>query len=205
MDPITLWVARYSVQVLIVVGAAAVASTALKYAPASARLSAWRGVLLLCLLLPLVPARTVDVVLPLAADTSAGVGAAESIGSRAIAPHQWTVALWQLLLLGALVRGVWLAAGFARLRGLRAHAGDPMADEAVAPLWQGLAPAVDIRWHEHVAQPVTFGLLRPIVLLPPRLRALGPDIRRAAVCHELLHAVRHDWFWIIGEEIVRTI
>jgi TonB family protein len=205
MDPVSLWAARYSLQVLVVVAAAALAATTLKQAPPRGRLSAWRGVLLLCLLLPLVPPRTVDLVLPMATDVSTGLGASGSIDVRAAVPHQWTVALWQLLLLGALVRGAWLAAGFARLGRLRADAGDAVGDDAVEPVWRTVAPTVDIRWHAHVAQPVTFGLRRPIVLLPPRLRSLGPDIRRAVVCHELLHAARRDWSWIVGEEIVRTI
>jgi beta-lactamase regulating signal transducer with metallopeptidase domain len=67
-----------------------------------------------------------------------------------------------------------------------------------------LAPHAELRWDEHVDQPLTFGLRRPIVLLPRRLTDLPPDAQRAVVCHELVHVSRHDWAWTSIEEAVQT-
>jgi TonB family protein len=203
MDPITLWVARYSLQLLVVVAAAAIASPLLRRAPPCAILSAWRGVLVVCLLLPLCPARTIDAIGPVAADVSAGMTVAGSAVSLEPSSAR-VVSLWPLLLVGAIARGVWLIVALVRLRRLRSRMGPAVVDDDVEPLRLGLSPAANIRWHDHIEQPVTFGVLRPIVLLPPQLRQLGADIRRAVVCHELLHAARRDWLWVIGEELIRA-
>ena len=203
MDPITLWVARYSLQLLVVVAAAALASPLLRHAPPRAALCAWRSVLIVCLVLPLFPARTLELIVPTAADVTAaitGAGSRASLDSSSLR----VVALWPLLVAGALARGIWLIVAMLRLRRLRSRMGPSVVDDDVEPLRLGLSPRTDIRWHDEIGQPVTFGVLRPVVLLPRHLRELSADIRRAVVCHELLHAVRGDWLSVIGEEIVRA-
>ena len=59
----------------------------------------------------------------------------------------------------------------------------------------------DIRYAPDLDQPVTFGVRRPVVLLPEILRTQSPDIQRAVIGHELLHVQRRDWAWLIAEEI----
>ena len=54
-------------------------------------------------------------------------------------------------------------------------------------------------------QPVTFGFRRPVVLLPEILRTQSADIRRVVLCHELFHVRRHDWVWVVAEEVVRAV
>ena len=51
---------------------------------------------------------------------------------------------------------------------------------------------------------MTFGVRRPVVLLPDALRAQPDDIQRAVLAHELLHVQRRDWAWLVVEEIVRA-
>ena len=53
-------------------------------------------------------------------------------------------------------------------------------------------------------QPVTFGFRRPVVLLPEILRSQSADIRRVVLCHELFHVRRHDWAWVVAEEVVKS-
>src|SRR5207247_1139741 len=67
-----------------------------------------------------------------------------------------------------------------------------------------LAPAADISWHDDLEQPVTFGVRRPVVLLPARLRGAPPEMLRAVLCHELIHVDRHDWPAMIVEELILT-
>jgi TonB family protein len=54
-------------------------------------------------------------------------------------------------------------------------------------------------------QPVTFGFVRPVVLLPERLRSQSEDIQRVVLCHELFHVRRRDWLWVVAEEIVKAV
>jgi bla regulator protein blaR1 len=68
-----------------------------------------------------------------------------------------------------------------------------------------LAPAAEWRWHEAAGQPVTFGVRRPIILLPGSLRTMTGGARRAVLCHELLHVARRDWAWLLAEEAVRSL
>jgi TonB family protein len=56
-----------------------------------------------------------------------------------------------------------------------------------------------------VTQPVTFGLIRPVVLLPDSLRTQPLEIQRAVVGHELIHVKRRDWGWLLVEEIALSV
>jgi beta-lactamase regulating signal transducer with metallopeptidase domain len=56
-----------------------------------------------------------------------------------------------------------------------------------------------------IGGPVTFGLRRPVILLPDAFLKMGPKLQEAIACHELLHVRRRDWIFTLGEEIVRAI
>ena len=56
-----------------------------------------------------------------------------------------------------------------------------------------------------VPRPVTFGLLRPVVIVPPGFTSLDPRQQRAVACHELLHVKRQDWLRTFGDELVRGL
>ena len=53
--------------------------------------------------------------------------------------------------------------------------------------------------------PITFGLFRPLVLLPEYFQELDDKLQRPIVCHELLHVRRRDWLFNAVEEIFRSL
>ena len=57
----------------------------------------------------------------------------------------------------------------------------------------------------HVDGPVTFGWLRPVVLLPESFAEAHPDTQSAVLTHELVHVERRDWLWTVAEEIIRSL
>ncbi|HEY3129123.1 MAG TPA: M56 family metallopeptidase, partial [Acidobacteriota bacterium] len=58
---------------------------------------------------------------------------------------------------------------------------------------------------ENTAMPITFGLLRPVILLPQNVLELEPHTQEAIIYHELLHVRRRDWIYSILEEFIRAI
>ena len=105
-----------------------------------------------------------------------------------------------LIVGGIAVRLLWIAIGLVRLR------------------WHRLAARVllhppvpfenfKVRWYlsETVSGPVTFGWLRPSILLPSRLNDLPIELREAIACHELIHVERRDWLFVLAEELIRAV
>jgi TonB family protein len=67
-----------------------------------------------------------------------------------------------------------------------------------------IAPHAEFRVSPSLRGPVTFGLLRPVVVLPSRFAELPADIQEAIACHELLHVRRCDWIVSVAEQVVRA-
>jgi hypothetical protein len=124
----SLWlrdIASLAIQLTFVVCAGAAAFYVLRIRDARISLMYWRGLLLLCLLLPVCQGRTV--VPPAPAETSAAQAAPAEVagvavaGREVITPSMRLVAalpqavLW-CLAAGALARSAWLAVGARRLR-----------------------------------------------------------------------------------------
>src|SRR5687768_755139 len=105
---------------------------------------------------------------------------------------------------GMAMRLLWVAVGIARLRRLR-RVGTPVADPMYDELQRLLGTRAELRTVPGLAQPVTFGLWRPVVLLPDHFDASPDAIRRAAVTHELFHVQRRDWLAVMAEETLRAI
>jgi TonB family protein len=103
------------------------------------------------------------------------------------------------------LRLIWLACGLVRLRRFR-RVGEsiPLTSDENA-LQDALGTRAEIRYAAGLPQPVTFGVISPVVLLPSEMRPYPLEIRRAVVCHELLHVRRKDWAWLVGEETIRTV
>ena len=53
--------------------------------------------------------------------------------------------------------------------------------------------------------PLTWGFLRPRILLPAGAMEWSPDRRRTVLSHELAHIARHDWLAQIFAELTRAI
>jgi protein TonB len=96
---------------------------------------------------------------------------------------------------------LWLSFGLVKLRRLRLSSATEPAVAIDTDLQLTPGKVADIRYAPHLDQPVTFGVRRPVVLLPEVLRTQSPDIQRAVIGHELLHVQRRDWAWLIAEEI----
>lgn len=167
----------------------------------------WQGLLVLCLLLPLgalwqpqLPMLSAE--LNVLAEPWSGIetGPQEAVGLP------WRPLLW-IWVIGTTLRLGWLALGMATLQRWRRHAtpwtGDDAVDAARRDLAApGHASQTPFLVSEQVTAPVTFGLWRPVVLLPKDFSALSHDGRRAVALHELLHVTRRDMWRQLVEECV---
>lgn len=65
--------------------------------------------------------------------------------------------------------------------------------------------AVLIARRPELRVPITFGLFKPVILLPSEAEA-WPDQRvRAAILHESAHIARNDWAWQTASHLIRSL
>jgi TonB family protein len=187
----------YSLQIGLLVGVAAAAPALLRLASPRARLAYWHILLGACLLLPLLRPWRPQLVSDAVSVTSTviSMAPAQAPAKRSIPPSQIALAV---VAIGAICRLVWLGVGFHRLRRLR-RGSRPLT---VSLPWDS---AADVRIADEIASPVTFGLRRPVVLLPAQFPELDDRTREAILHHELLHIERRDWAFTVGEEVVRAV
>jgi TonB family protein len=116
---------------------------------------------------------------------------------------------WYLLVLlvtVAAVRLVWLGVGVWTLHRLRASSRtDHRLSEAVGELQALLGTRASVMVSPRISLPITFGWLRPTVLLPTRFARLPRSQQVGIVCHELLHVRRRDWPIVLGEQTIRAM
>ncbi len=188
-----LW--AYTVQISLLVLTGALLVRILKIDAPRVRLACWRGLLVICLLLPLlqswqpVNGGSVKITFGPAVTTQTEVRAAA---------FDWAQWVLPVLAAGGMLRLAMLGVGFWRLRRYRRRS--VAAEQRFVELQKQLGVAADVRVSCEVAGPVTFGLWHPVVLLPA-----GGDVNDAVACHELLHVRRRDWIWIVAEECVRSV
>jgi TonB family protein len=58
---------------------------------------------------------------------------------------------------------------------------------------------------DRLTAPLTYGWLRPAVLLPGSFCDLSADQQEGVACHELLHVRRRDWPITLVEELLRAV
>jgi TonB family protein len=186
----------YSLQIGLLVGVAAVAPAALRLRSAKAKLAYWHLLLAACLLLPAIRPWQRRMVAETVTVTSRVIatGPSDAPVSRRYSPTEIALAV---VVVGAMARLGWLAAGLWRLRRYRKGARPFVAELP----WDA---RVDVRVAPELASPVTFGALRPVILLPLRFPDLDAKAREAILCHELLHVQRGDWLFTVAEEVVRA-
>jgi TonB family protein len=209
----------WSLQVLAVVIAAGSLPWLLRLRAPGVRHAYWRALLLTCLLLPALqpwqaPSRAVqDVAAADALLTGAPPSPSSGLAQTRRAASLWLAMpaerrLMQIAVIlsgGVVLRLGWLFLGLVRLRRLRRSGVSPDSDagtEELAPLRQA---GVEVRYVPALRQPVTFGVRRPVVLLPGSLVSQPPAVQRAVVVHELWHVKRRDWSWVVAEEAVRSM
>jgi TonB family protein len=203
-------VAVYSLQTGLVVGLAGFVPAVLRLRAPGVKLAYWHILLAACLLLPVVRPWKQDVVdIGGAALPAAAMAIAPAAPAPAPAPTRFSQAeiLLALLAAGAAVRLSWLGVGLWRLRRYRLHsapAGAAGADDRVWASVAGRTGMPDLRLSEDVASPVTFGFLKPVILLPTAFPDLNPSTQEAILAHEFLHVRRRDWLLTLVEELVRA-
>ncbi|MBW8714158.1 MAG: M56 family metallopeptidase, partial [Acidobacteria bacterium] len=124
-----------------------------------------------------------------------------SFAAGGATPGTWGSTILLVIAAGILLRILWLACGLIRLRALRRTALLRPAAVMHVDLQSSLGTDAAIRFTPALQQPLTFGVHRPLVLLPQALCDQPEDIQRAVIGHELLHVKRRDWAWLIVEEI----
>jgi TonB family protein len=195
LDNLLAW----SAQVFILVAVAAIGGLALRQP--RARLFYWQAILALALLLPLIQPWSDSMIVETGGVTVSMSPVRIAGGS---APH--TFFTWQreyfllVIAAGAGLRLLWIALGFLRLRRHRLAAST--MDHPPVPFERD-----HVRWYisDTVSGPVTFGWLRPSILLPSRILELPADLREAIACHELVHVERGDWLFVLAEELIRAV
>jgi TonB family protein len=109
------------------------------------------------------------------------------------------------LLIGTALRLCWFLVCCWRLRAMRIR-GRQL--DIAATIFGRIEDTVGVRatWVETgaVRAPATYGWRRPIVLVPAGLTA-DTDANRMMFAHELTHVRRHDWLFVMAEELVGTL
>ena len=196
-----LWLrnlAFYSVQILLIAAIGALLMYWLRIRIPKTRLVCWQMLLGVCLLLPAIePWRAFDANSSVQITTGAVTPVERNHRSTLIQIPRPGVIL-MLVGAGALGRLGMLALGFWRLSRYR-------RDSRLMPgAFQELQRRLNIYAAVHVspdtAGPVTFGFLRPVILLPQMCRA-----DESVACHELLHVRRRDWLFTVIEECVLSL
>ena len=207
MDVLTLAnLLPYTLQVCCLAALATVVALTIRVDAASVRHAYWRLVLAASVLWPfLQPAaatsKAAASVTASAASVTTTLGPAGPIAAGQ-APFDWTPMLLTILIVGMGARLVRVAAGAISLQRLRGFGVSATDDPHVVALQQTLGTHADVRIVADLEQPATFGVLRPVVLLPGTIHEHPVEIRRALIAHELLHVQRRDWVWVVGEELL---
>jgi TonB family protein len=116
--------------------------------------------------------------------------------------------LWAL---GALFVLAKLLAGLARLASVSARSA-PVVEEGWAQIVSGqrarlgiTSPVQILLSSDPASMPLTWGFVRPRILLPAGAMEWSPERRRTVLSHELAHIARHDWLAQICGELTRAM
>ena len=177
--------------------------------------SSFAALIALPLLLAAAPAMTIDVPVtpsPAAADIVESRPAPPGVIASADTP---ATPAWRTVSIGDALRAIWLtgtmaflipvAAALWRLSMIR-RTGLPTAwrRDGLAQLarQRGVTKPVEVVEHEAVPGPMTFGINRPVIVLPPDARQWSDAELRRALMHELEHIQRGDWIMQIMARVV---
>jgi len=203
----------WSAQVAVLVTAAGLLPRLFQIRQPHALLHYWRGLLLVCFLLPLLqPWHR----LPSSADVLVVPEVSDVVFSPTPAATTWhfpsMAVIAQLIGItivgGIALRFAILALGLWRLRRFRQASSPILSADSAAILDQMRAhvgASAEFRLSANVDSPVTFGLARPVILLPKQFLTTETRFQSAIACHELLHVRRRDWAHHLAEEIGRAV
>jgi len=202
--------AAWSVQAAVLGLAAAALSRLLPVERPAARLALGQALLALVLGLPLLQpwqATAAAVSWSLAMVPSAPLPPAVTVTGAppSGAAPLWPAAVAGTLLLGATLRLLRLAAGLVRLRTLRLRARPLDPSPWLRTLRDEFAPRARFLLSDDTSTPATFGVSRPVVLLPPAFLPMARERQEAVVLHELLHVRRADWLLLVLEDALKAV
>jgi len=167
----------------------------------------WRALLIVVLLLPLLPIDWIEETsLPYMRIEGLQVEAAVNTALPATLPGL-SVRAALLMVAGVAMLGiVRLALGLGYLNSCRRQA-RPLSPtpSRVSKIRERLGLEVPFLVSSRLTAPLTFGWLRPVVLLPDSFHDLSAEQQEGVVCHELLHVRRRDWPTTFLEELLRAI
>ena len=194
--------AAYSLQLAALAATASLMVWALRLRMPRVSIRFWQTVMFVALILPAVQPWRADEAEGLM--TTLGTFTATTRGGDAIATTSFDAVtiIAAIIAAGAIARLLWLAVGMWRVRSLIANATlAPASAFPMSELKQLLGAHATLMISGELEGPATVGVRRPIVLLPRAVLAMPPAVRRAIVCHELVHVKRRDWLQTIAEEI----
>ncbi len=167
----------------------------------------WRLLMVACLLLALQPLAPISVPEPVSVPSVEALVATTGPSPGGQSSTSANLYLWLggLLVTGLLLRLTWLGVGFHQLHRLRCRTTRQSLPLHLQALEKEVGVTADYRMSGEVAGPVTFGWLRPVIILPESFDQFEEGIQKAVVCHELLHVKRRDWLWNTVDESVRTL
>ncbi len=188
----------YSLQIAVVAVAGTVLLRLLQIRIPKVRLMCWQALIAACLLLPAIQPW---LAWKNASDVQISIGpATASDPSHSSKSTRLPVTAFVLVLVGAgaVVRFSVLGLGFWRIRRYRRNSN--FVPGAFEELQRRMGVFVDVRASQDVSGPVTFGLLRPVILLPD-----GCLEDESIACHELVHVRRCDWLFTVIEECILSV
>ena len=213
MTPVALGnLVAWSVQAALVIGAGLAALRLLRLEAPAVRYTCLRGLLAICLALPLLQPRLA--LEPGGYGTAASTAVTDGVlrasppAARANSGHwpvSWGVAAAAVIGVGAFGRLVWMLVGMIRLRRWRASGVVAEQCQDHDELQRVITRRATLRYVDGLGQPVTFGFRAPVVLLPAALKDQPLEIQRAVLAHELWHVRRADWLWTLCEEGLRSV
>jgi len=204
-------VAAFALQVMVIVGVGALLLRAFRIDAPRAVLAYWRTLLMACLMLPFVQPWTI-VEVPVTTAAVETVGTVPSL-AEALVNTQPPAAAWQpgerllfALALGSAARLIWLAIGAYGLWRLRRRSAslDPLP-KAIADAMARVPVRARFYVSDRVSGPITFGVIRPAIVLTPGICDMPAHVQEAIACHELLHVQRRDWLYELLEAAVVTV
>ncbi|RPJ52136.1 MAG: M56 family peptidase, partial [Acidobacteria bacterium] len=203
---------RYSLQLCLLIGAAALAEKFLPLRLPRLSYAYWRVLLLVSLALPLLqpwpgPVRRF---LPTGSDVAVIQDlSASTVTVASQGPAEWQIpylpVLAGVLIVGMLFRLSRLLVGALSLRHALKRSRPAVLPWNMSQLAPGGGKQPRVVCVESVTSPATYGLFRPVILLPLGFSELTETQQLGVICHELRHVQRHDWLFRFAEEIVRCL
>ncbi|HEX9942156.1 MAG TPA: M56 family metallopeptidase [Thermoanaerobaculia bacterium] len=217
----------YAVRAALMLMAGALAARCLRSRPAALRHLVWSLVLAATLLLPLLSAAfRIELPLPAGWPRSASAVGIDRQAARASSgaqapgrdrapilavpmsePFSVSHALLAVWCAGSLILLARTVAGRIALRRI-ARGARPVAEDgllAEAARAAGCRRRVRLLTDGRIPAPVTFGILRPVIVLPTGWEAWPRSQRRAVLLHELCHVARLDAVPQLLAEVVRAV